>query len=121
MKKIKNNNNKIKYLIIYIMESSNNETSEKCSYLTILRSTLKKLYDFTVDIVSCENKKKTITKLYELPDALLLWGVIHLKKELVEIECDKLIRDYEIEHHHKPKLLEFLDLVVDISHKIKSC
>jgi len=117
MKKIKNNKNKIKYLIIYIMESSN---TEKCNYLTILRDILKKLYDFIVDIVISENKKKTITKLYELPDALLLWGVIHLKKELVEIECDKLIREYEIEYHHKPKLLEFLDLVVDIAHKIKS-
>jgi len=100
------------------MENSNSN-SQNLSYLTVLKQTLLKLHKFLIQVVK-EDKKNSIVKLHELPDPILLFGIINLKIELLESETNRYINDYGINIIHKPKLLEYLSFIIEIGQKIKT-
>jgi len=94
----------------------NNE--DKKNYMTMLRKVMKQLYQYLQEIVP-EHKKSELVPFYSFNDSILILGVINLNRNIIDSECDKYINRYEIPHEHKPKLLEFIDMIVSVGEHLR--
>jgi len=95
------------------MENQTNQVN----YMDLLKQTLHKLHDFILEIIP-EDKKGTLVEFHNFGNIAILFYVNHLTKVNIVTELESYMNNYNLDLQYKNKILEYLNLVVELKDQI---